>query len=907
MYGAHRQAGWKTSIQRRIEGWGPDLLPSRIVLLPLITPYKRPSKGTIWCNPDASRSPVSLKGVPMPSRKSLTFPAQLPRVVFLPLVILLIGLASWPVPAAAAAKQDSASHEFMTLLETEAGQVEAKAGEPGRVLVRLNAKILQADPQQLAIPLPDGRVLVAFRSASWRTGKRDFTWTGELQQEASQAERRAPGSVRFYQVGDRLYGTLQTEDGAYFELQPEGSLHRLVSFPAAAGGDPCGVGQADGDLKRSTGELEGAEAALLAGTTESDCFVPASSTTISVMVLYPRSVTATASEMETYANTRIAEANNLFVASNVRIVYQLAYVGMITGNQPPPPTTTGRPQDPFATGPVLEWLNTQFANDGVDTEVELLRKAYGADMIVVVIPQHPALNCGVANLVETQNGAEVLSSDSTPFAGRAFSVVELNCGNGDFTFAHELGHNFGMRHNHVQEIEGNPSPRAILPWAFGYLFTRPSTGNKVATVMGCYSGTGSFNACSRIGHFSNPDRTFEGVATGLHSSQAVAPTPPSHNACVANRRASQYAAFASPPPTTPPSLTISSPAHGATVTSSTTLSATATDLQDGDRRAFVQWTSDRQGVLGSGSPLNVNFTHFGRHLITATVSDSSGTRISKSIELLVSETTPPQVWIDFPSHDQQISGQFQVVGWAIDHSGVPQPPTFQVDGQTVTLTNVTRAHRADVCAAFPSVNDPNCPLVGWQGTLDTRQMTNGPHTLTMTVRDLFNNSSSISRAFRTQNQSRVILNPTADAWVSEAQPTTNFGSALNLEMRATGSGLARHAYLKFNLAQVTRPPISVVLELRTGTTAWDVLNVYRLATTSWGEFTVNWNNGPLDPLHYIQFGPQAANSFIQLNLTPMFPTAGGLYTLGLVTSDNPGHYFLSRESLHTKPALIVTY
>lgn len=837
----------------------------------------------------------------MRSRKnSPAVPVQLPRTVFSLLVILLIGLTSWLAPAAAAAKQDSASHEFMTLIEAEADQVEATAGEPGRILVRLDTKILQADPQQLAIPLPDGRVLVAFRSAFSRSGKSDFTWSGELQQGAPLAERAAPGSVRFYKVGDQLYGTVQTEDGAYFELRPEGRLHRLVRFPASAAGDPCGVGQAAGGLKRSTGEMEKGAEALLAGTTETDCFVPMSYTTINVMVLYPRSVTASAATMSTYANTRIAEANSLFQASNVKITYQLAYVGLITGNQPPPPNT-GNANDPLATEPVLDWINSQFANDGIDTEVELLRKAYGADMIVVVIPPHPGINCGVANLAENQNGTEVLYPGSTPFAGRAFAVVELDCGNGDFTFAHELGHNFGMRHH------DSVSSRAILPWAYGYLFTRPSTGFKVATVMGCYSGTGSFNACSRIGQFSNPDLTYEGVPTGKHSGQVVAPATPSHNACVGNLRASQYAGFASPPPTTPPSLTITSPAHGATVTSSTTLSATASDAQDGNRTAFIQWTSDRQGFLGSGSPLNVNFTYFGKHLITATVSDSSGTKIAKSIELLVSETTPPQVWIDYPSHNQQVSGNFQVVGWAIDHSGVPSAPTFQVDGQAVTLTNVTRAHRADVCAAFPSVTDPNCPNVGWSGTLNTSQMTNGTHTLTMTVRDLFNNTNSISRTFITQNQSTVYLGPTADAWVSEIQPTTNFGSASQLEMRASGSGLARHAYLKFDLSQVTRPPVSVRLQVRTSPTSWPVLHVYRLATTSWGEFTVNWNNGPLDPLYYTQFGPQAGNIYTDLNLTSMFPTGGGFCTLGLVTSDNPGHYFLSRENFYTMPTLIVTY
>lgn len=809
--------------------------------------------------------------------------------------MLLIGLAGWPVPAAAA----ESDREFMTLVEADASQIEAKAGEPGESLVRLNAKVLQGDPQQLEIPLPDGRVLVAFRSDFSRTGERDFTWSGELQQ--GPAERVAPGSVRFYQVGDQLYGTLQTEDGAYFELRPEGKLHRLVSFAATAGGDTCGVRHEAGTLKRSTGEMERAEAALLSGTTEADCFVPMANTTINVMVLYPRSVTASAATMTTYANTRIAEANSLFQASNVKIVYQNAYTGMITGNQPPPPNT-GNSNNPLATEPVLNWLNAQFANDGIDTEVELLRTAYGADMIVVVIPQHPGINCGIANMAENQSGTEVLYPGSTPFGGRAFSVVELDCGNADFTFAHELGHNFGMRHNN------DVSSRAILPWAYGYLFTRPSTNTTVATVMGCYSGTGSFNACSRIGQFSNPDVTYEGVPTGKHSSQVVAPTPPSHNACVANLRASQYAGFASPPPTTPPSLTITSPAHGATVTASTTLSATATDPQDGNRAAFVQWTSNRQGALGTGSPLNVTFTHFGRHLITATVSDTSGTKIAKSIELLVSESTAPLVWIDNPGHNQQVSGNYQVVGWAIDHSGVPSPPTFKVDGVTVTLSNVTRTTRADVCAAYPSVTDPNCPNVGWQGTLNTSQMANGAHTLMMTVTDLFGNTNSASRTFITQNQSTVYLNPTADAWVSELQPTTNFGSASQLEMRASGSGLARHAYLKFDLSQVTRPPVSVRLQVRTGPTSWPLLHVYRMATTSWGEFSVNWNNGPLDPIYYTQFGAQAGNSFTNLDLTSMFPSGGGLCTLGLVTSDASGHYFLSREGgFNTLPTLIVTY
>lgn len=41
-----------------------------------------------------------------------------------------------------------------------------------------------------------------------------------------------------------------------------------------------------------------------------------------------------------------------------------------------------------------------------------------------------------------------------------------------------------------------------------------------------------------------------------------------------------------------------------------------------------------------------------------------------------------------------------------------------------------------------------------------------------------------------RRQTPANVNPTADAWVSEILPTTNFGSATNLEMRASGSGLS---------------------------------------------------------------------------------------------------------------------
>lgn len=87
---------------------------------------------------------------------------------------------------------------------------------------------------------------------------------------------------------------------------------------------------------------------------------------------------------------------------------------------------------------------------------------------------------------------------------------------------------------------------------------------------------------------------------------------------------------------TPPLVTITAPADGTTVTVGDSISfeATATDADGPSPVGAVEWSSDIDGVLGTGSPLVFNGLSVGTHTITASASDGADTG-SASITVVV--------------------------------------------------------------------------------------------------------------------------------------------------------------------------------------------------------------------------------------------------------------------------------
>ncbi len=75
---------------------------------------------------------------------------------------------------------------------------------------------------------------------------------------------------------------------------------------------------------------------------------------------------------------------------------------------------------------------------GALSGVASMRDTYRADLVTLMTATPGSPFCGVAWL---------MTSVSAGFQSLGFNVVEQTCAVGNLTFAHELGHNMGLRHD----------------------------------------------------------------------------------------------------------------------------------------------------------------------------------------------------------------------------------------------------------------------------------------------------------------------------------------------------------------------------------------------------------------------------------------------------------------------------
>jgi hypothetical protein len=234
--------------------------------------------------------------------------------------------------------------------------------------------------------------------------------------------------------------------------------------------------------------------------------------TMDVMVLYTpaaRAANGGTGAMNAEVDAEIAITNAIYASSNVVQRLRLVYKGETAYTE----TEMDTDLDRIAS-----------TSDGFMDEAPILRDLYGADFVSLWGVYSSA--CGIGFLMATE---------SSSFASAAYNVVDSpGCtGPGVFTFAHELGHNMGLRHDNYQDgtatTRVTPEAGGVLTdvtYAHGYV----DLINRFRTVMSyndqCVAG--GFN-CTRVPYFSNPSVLF----TNSPFSAVAAPTG---NAVTAHER-----------------------------------------------------------------------------------------------------------------------------------------------------------------------------------------------------------------------------------------------------------------------------------------------------------------------------------------------------------------------------------
>src|SRR5207237_3995456 len=161
-----------------------------------------------------------------------------------------------------------------------------------------------------------------------------------------------------------------------------------------------------------------------------------------------------------------------------------------------------------------------------------------------------------------------------------------------------------------------------------------------------------------------------------------------------------------------PVVAIGAPADGTRVQlgDPVTLSATATDPEDGTLTPALRWTSSRDGNLGTGGSLTVSTLTAGTHVLTASATDSDLLTGQRQVTLFVN--APPTVQITAPTTGS----------------------VFERDTPITFGATATDAEDGAISTAVLWTSSLDGAL-GSGASITTRTLHSGTHTITATVTD----------------------------------------------------------------------------------------------------------------------------------------------------------------------------
>ena len=231
-----------------------------------------------------------------------------------------------------------------------------------------------------------------------------------------------------------------------------------------------------------------------------------------------------------------------------------------------------------------------------------------------------------------------------------------------------------------------------------------------------------------------------------------------------------------PPPNQAPSASISAPANGTSVVSGTSLTftGTGTDPEDGTLSGTsLQWTSSRDGAIGSGVSFTKSNLTVGAHTITLTATDAQGATGTATRSITV---TPPPNQAPSASISAPANGASVVSGTAVTFTGSGSDPE---DG---TLGGTSLQWTSNLDGAIGS------------GTSFTKSnLSVGTHTITLTAMDAQGATGTATRSITITAAPPVNQPPVADFTWTCGTPTVK-NCAFNASSSTDDVGIVSYSW-----------------------------------------------------------------------------------------------------------------
>jgi len=337
-------------------------------------------------------------------------------------------------------------------------------------LVRINVGALQDSSTQLTIP--GGRSLTFTKKSVQTTGGANFIWHGTLSE--------VPGVATLVVRNGNITGTVQDGQNLYHIEAVGGGMHALIKIDTAKF-------PPEHPPSFKNKEREAKPKASAAGAPANQHDGPVG---IDVLVAYTPAAKSSVSDIDATIQLAVAEANQSYANSGINITLNLVDSFQVNYSE---------------AGKTYDTILADFVGN---TDVNSRRDKSGADLSALIINQTDY--CGLADAI----GAT---------AATAFVAVHYGCATGYYSFAHELGHLMGARHDQLND----PS---TSPYAYGHGFQH-TTAPVWRTVM-AYDCSGG---CPRVQYWSNPNVSYGGVPMGTAATN--------DNARVLNGTATTVAGF----------------------------------------------------------------------------------------------------------------------------------------------------------------------------------------------------------------------------------------------------------------------------------------------------------------------------------------------------------------------------